>query len=273
VQADSLACQWVISVDAIGRMGNTMFQFAFAHAAARRLGTSFVLGPAPLWEDFALGPWGRRSVRATRKLALRMHYGKNGPRQITVGNDEDPATVLTALRDGVAYNGFFQSEQYFADYADEVRALLTVRPERRATFAARYGDLGSYTCVHVRRGDYLDNGWALPAEYFRAAFASLSGGEDRPVLVVSDDRQRARRELGDLPGVRIEDNDAITDMLLLAHADRLVLSNSSFSWWGAWLNTRPDARVVAPQHWVGFREGAERPLGVLPERWERMPVG
>lgn len=263
----------VISVDAVGRMGNTMFQLAFAHATARRLDTSFVLGPAPLWEDFELGAWGRRRVRLGRKLRMRVRYGATGPERFVVDNGEEPADVLGRLRDGVAYNGFFQSEQYFAGYEDEVRALFAVRPERRARFEERYGDLGRYACVHVRRGDYLDNGWALPAGWFRAAIAALGDLEGRPLLIVSDDRERAARELGDLPGVRFEGNDAITDLLLLAHADRLVLSNSSFSWWGAWLNERPNLRVVAPEHWTGFREGTEQPRGVVPDRWERLAVG
>lgn len=249
-------------------MGNTMFQLAFAHAAARRLETTFVLGPAPLWEQFDLGPWGRLPVRLRRKLALRL---RRLDREV-VGNDEEPAAVLDRLRDGVAYNGFFQSAQYFAGYEDEVRALFVVRDRHRRVFAERYGGLGPYACMHVRRGDYLENGWALPAAYFRDALAALGDLEGRPVFVVSDDAERAQRELGDVPGVRLEANDAMTDLQLLMGADRLVLSNSSFSWWGAWLNGQPSARVVAPRHWVGSRDGAESPRGVIPPTWETVPV-
>lgn len=258
----------MISVDAVGRLGNTMFQLAFAHAAARRLETTFVLGPAPLWEHFELGAWGRRSVRLRRKLEARLRSFD----RVVVDNAEEPGEVLSRLRDGAAYNGFFQSADYFAGYEEEVRALFAVRETQRRAFGERYGDLGRYACIHVRRGDYLDNGWALPDGYFRTALEALGDLEGRPVLVVSDDTPRAAAELADVPGLRFEANDQITDLQLLAQADRLVLSNSSFSWWGAWLNDRDDLRVVAPRHWVGFREGSELPRRVIPAEWDQVGV-
>jgi hypothetical protein len=56
------------------------------------------------------------------------------------------------------------------------------------------------------------------------------------------------------------------------HADTVVLSNSSFSWWGAWLNRRPGARILAPEHWVGFETGIESPRDVICAGWERVVV-
>jgi len=130
----------MISVDTRGRMGNQMFQHAFAHAASRRLGTTFVLGPGELWEGFELGAWGRRHVRLRRKLEFRLRYGADPADKLEVEESEDPATVLAALRDGVAYGGYFQSERYFAGYEDEVRELYRVRRGHEEAFAAKYGD-------------------------------------------------------------------------------------------------------------------------------------
>ena len=251
----------MISVDARGRMGNQMFQLAFAHAAARRLGTSYVFGDAPLWESFELGEWGRRSARLARKARFGARYGSAGPEQVFVENDRDPREVLGSLRDHAAYGGFFQSERYFTSCEDDVRKLFAVRAEHQRAFAERYRDLGPYTCVHVRRADYLEiDGWPLPTSYFSDALVAADAwAGDRPVLVVSDGLDAARAELGHLPGLRFEANSAMVDLLLLMHADKVILSNSSFSWWGAWLNRRPGHRVLAPEHWVGFKAGIESP--------------
>lgn len=264
----------MISVDARGRMGNQMFQLAFAHAAARRLGTTYIFGDAPLWENFDLGRWGRRRTRLLRKARFRLRYGSTGPAQVFVDVDDDPGEALAQLRDHAAYGGYFQSERYFEPYQAEVRALFAVRPEHERAFAARYGDLADYVCVHVRRADYLEiEGWALPASYFADALTQLDAWTgDRPILVVSDDIDAARGELGYLPGLRFEANPPMIDLLLLMHADAVVVSNSSFSWWGAWLNRRPGVRVLAPEHWVGFERAIESPRDVICAGWERVTV-
>jgi hypothetical protein len=255
-------------------MGNQMFQLAFAHAAARRLETSFVLGPGALWNGFDLGPWSRRSVRLARKLAFRARYGADPADKVEVDNDEDPSAVLTSLRDGVAYGGFFQSERYFAGYEDDVRELFAVRPAHERAFAAKYGSLGPYVCVHLRRGDYREwmGGRALPAGYFLDALATVPDLDDLSVVVISDELDAARVELADVRGARFEANDAMLDFQLLLNASVVVASNSSFSWWGAWLNRVPGARVIVPEHWVGFSEGREFPRDVIASGWERIAV-
>ena len=263
----------VISVDARGRMGNAMFQLAFAHAASRRLGTSFVFGDAHLEEDFALGAWGRPQTRLARKLAFRARYGREGPKRVFVRDEEDPAEVLASLRDGVAYGGFFQSERYFAGFEDAIRRLFIVRREHREAFVRRYGDLGRYLCMHVRRADYLQTGgWALPTSWFHDALATVGDRAGRQLIVISDDLPAVREELRDLEGARFEANPPLVDLQLLINADVVIASNSSFSWWGAWLNEHAGARVLAPEHWVGFSRGVESPRDVIPPRWEQVPV-
>jgi hypothetical protein len=255
-------------------MGNQMFQFAFAHAASRRLDASFILGPGALWEGFELGPWARRSVRVRRKLEFRLRYGKDPSVKVEVDEEEDPARVLADLRDGAAYGGYFQSERYFAGYEDEVRALFRVRREHEEAFAAKYGDLGSFTCVHMRRGDFFEwgeGGRALPTSYFLDALETAAAAGQQ-VIVISDDLDLAAAEMAGVEGARFESNPAMVDLLLLMNASVVITSNSSFSWWGAWLNRRPDARVIAPRHWVGFPERSDRPRDVIPARWETIEV-
>ncbi len=265
----------MISVDARGRMGNQMFQLAFAHVAARRLGTSFILGPAELWEGFELGAWGRRPVRLARKLRFRLRYGAAPGNKVEVPDDADPAQVLAELRDGAAYGGYFQSERYLAGYEDEIRSLFQVRAEHEAAFAEKYGDSGPYVCVHMRRGDYFEwgpGGRALPTSYFVDAIAAVGDLSGYEVIVISDDLDHAAVEMAGVEGVRFESNPAMVDFLLLMNADVVIASNSSFSWWGAWLNRNPAASVIAPRHWVGFPEGRERPRYVIAEGWRTIPV-
>jgi hypothetical protein len=265
----------VISVDTRGRMGNQMFQLAFAHAASRRLGTSFVLGPGVLWDGFALGAWGRRHVRLRRKLEFRVRYGADPADKVEVDENEDPAAVVERLRDGVAYGGYFQSEQYFAGYEHEVRELFRVHQRHRDAYDAKYSGLRPFVCVHMRRGDYFEwgpGGRALPTSYFLDALASVEDVESHEVIVISDDLEHAAAELASVPGVRFESNPAMVDLLLLMNASVVVTSNSSFSWWGAWLNANPGVRVLVPEHWAGFPEHRDRPAGIIASGWKTIPV-
>ena len=261
-----------------------MFQLAFAHAAARRLGTFYVygrpplkgdvLGP-PLWRLFDIGPWGSPSVRLSRYVRFLGRYGPNAP-IISVGQDDEPAVVMASVQEGAVYTGFYQSEQWFTRYEEAVRRMFTPLPAHQAEFEKRYsGRERPYICMHVRRGDYLETDvWALralPTSWFIDALATVPGREAYDLVVVSDDPAGVREELCDAGEMRCESNPPMVDLQLLMHADVVITSNSSFSWWGAWLNRR-DARIIAPQHWLGFAAGVEEPRGVIPARWQQVAV-
>ena len=191
----------MISIVLRGRMGNQMFQLAFAYAASRRLGTTFTLRTPPdpvLVDSFEPGelwpPWARGG-----KLAFAARHPH--ARLVSVDNRrDDPESVLAALRDGVRFSGFFQSAAYFVGYEDEVRRMFTLRESVRAEFDRRFGGLGPYLAVHVRRRDYLETPWALPASFYRRALEAAGGASELPVVVVSDDAAFATGHVFTLDG-------------------------------------------------------------------------
>ncbi len=255
-----------------GRMGNQMFQAAFAHAASVRLDTHFAfLGPCELPEHFERPPLRRPAARLAARAALYARHGR-APR-LFIDNTSHPSEVLATLRNGIRYSGFFQSALYFAGCEREVRDMFEVRADHVAEFAATYGDLGRYACVHVRRGDYLDAGWCLPPSYLDAAMVAAPECAELPMIVVSDDISGARDSWDWPAGTRFVTNAPAVDLLLLAHASVVIGSNSSFSWWGGWLNQVPGAQIVAPACWLGLDSGVEEPPGVIPPGWVTVPVG
>jgi hypothetical protein len=258
-----------------------MFQLAFAHATAARLGTTYVygrppfketeLGP-PLWKLFDIGPWASPFTRARRYAEFLARYGHRA-RIVEIEQDAEPEEAIAGLREGIVYTGFYQSERWFSGHEEAVRRMFTPLPEHEAEFRRRYPDLERpYVCIHVRRTDYLETGvWALPTSWFLDALAALPGIEGHRIVVVSDDPEGVRSEFaGHFDGV-FDANSQMVDLLLLMEADAVITSNSSFSWWGAWLNRR-QAPVVAPRHWLGFAAGREEPRGAVPDRWISVPV-
>lgn len=261
----------MIAVQTRGRFGNQMFQFAFAHAAARQLGTNFVLGPSELPEAFSLGPYGNRFVRAWRFWPHGRKLLYRTP-NVHVEDEALPEDVRPRLRDETLYTGFFQSERWFSGYEDEVRELFTFRPRVLEELERVAGDLGRYACVHVRLGDYETflGGRVLPAAYYDRCLAALPPVDE--IVLVSDDPAGAREAVPALREARTLGASHVIDLALLAHASAVVTSASAFSWWGAWLNQTPDVLVMAPRHWLGWPDDREFPTGAVPDCWTQVAV-
>jgi Glycosyl transferase family 11 len=250
----------MIAVDKRGQLGNQMFQYAFAAAAARRLSTTFRYDVSDLAPHFTLlQPSGRGLVFRRR--------------EIITDDRDDPDDVFATLTDRTRYGGYFYGYGYVRHAADAGRAF-TVHPEIGSRFHRRYGGLvaGGYICCHARLTDfftYRDNVTLAPG-YYRRALDVID--TDRPVVFVSDDIAMVAATLDGLPGARFEETDAVTALLLLSHASAVVSSNSSLSWWGSWLNDRPGLHVIAPRWWLGVNEGAEFPVRAIPPSWHQIPA-
>lgn len=255
-----------------------MFQFAFGLAAARRLGTTFAFQDDQLRSRFELGPWARPSRRLGRAVRYRVARQLAPFPVVKVDTDlePEPAEVLDRLRDHTEYSGFFQSAEFFRDAESEVRAAL--QPLRRFVdeLHGRHAEIlrRPYTCCHIRRTDYLDwdGGIALPGSWYRKALRTADPPPGTPIVFIGDDVNWAQVEFADLADARFEHGTDVVDLLLLMHASTVLVSNSSFAWWGAWLNERPGTRILAPRHWMGFRRGAEWPPAVLPPDWTQIEV-
>jgi hypothetical protein len=255
----------VIAVDARGRLGNQLFQYAFGLTAAQILGTSFVFDARALDPYFVLG-------RHRRPHRLRDPLLIPDRREIVADDRDDPTGVLRTLRNRTRYGGHFYSYLYFAPAAQDVRRVFRAHDALEERFLDRYGALvaGGYACLHVRLTDFRTyrGGITLPVGYYERALASI--GAHLPVVFVSDDIATVSRHFAGTRHASFEQNDEAVDLQLLRHATVVVTSNSSFAWWGAWLNERAE-RVLAPAGWLEPESAVDFPRSTLPPGWERVP--
>ena len=145
--------------------------------------------------------------------------------------------------------GYFQSSLYFNDYKDELRILL--QPP-----LIRSNDLSEWIGVHVRRGDYLaaaDYHITTDAEYFKKARLEITRHiGKRAVCWITDDPEWVYKNTYEDADC-VMSSDHIEDFRQLAQFKYLILSNSSFSWWAAWLNpnNHVDRIICCPDKWFG----------------------
>lgn len=188
--------------------------------------------------------------------------------------------VLT-LRDNFYLDGYWQSEKYFIDIAPIIREEFKIKnPQSKANFK-----FGQSICskesvsIHVRRGDYVSNsltnsihGTCDPSYYERSIEKIASFRKNLHYFVFSDEPAWARAYLK-LPchTTFIEHNSsdkAYEDLRLLSMCKHHIIANSSFSWWGAWLNPNPDKIVIAPLRW--FKNRNYQASDLLPESWIKL---
>ena len=154
------------------------------------------------------------------------------------------------------YEGYWQSYKYYNGLEEKIRRCFTFKTEllsdRTRELARRINDINSIS-VHVRRGDYLNqNGmnFVMPIAYYKNAIHYINSHVDNPQYVIfSDDIEWTIKELALNDAIFVDWNkgkDSWQDMYLTSQCKHNIIANSSFSWWGAWLNKNTDKIVYAP---------------------------
>lgn len=173
-------------------------------------------------------------------------------------------------RDPVYLTGFFQSEKYFADVKEEVRRRLIFSERVKEELLESYREIltriedGPSVSVHVRRGDYLHashNGMyegICTLDYYRKAMAKIREKEPEAMFFLfSNDMEWTKEHLAGPDCVPVEggsEEKGYLDLYLMSRCRHNIIANSSFSWWGAWLNDNPEKQVIAPARWINGRE-------------------
>lgn len=287
-----------------GGLGNQLFQYAVGRTLADRLNTDLYLdlvffdlpSGAHTSRPFELDRFHARYRRATAEqlrpyIALRdqawtRRTARLFPFLFSKQRIHEKQLFqydqrLFQLRKDTYLDGYWQNDRYFADHADTIRHDLRFREapgERNETMLRSMAELVPVS-LHVRRGDYVTNMHAsalhgtCDAGYFERAIHRVLQHEPKAVFhVFSDDTAWAKANLpAGTPLLFVEHNTGVADhldLLLMAACQHHIIANSSFSWWGAWLNPRPDKLVIAPKHW--FRDPAVVTTGLIPSSWERL---
>lgn len=180
-------------------------------------------------------------------------------------------------------DGMFQSERFFAPVADLLRLHFTFRypPRLDVERVAEAIRSGPSAAIHFRRGDYARNPsfaseiGVLNLDYYHRAVALIRARSPKArIFVFSDEIDAVAREFtpaGPHEFVRcVRPWHAFDKIRLMSLCEHLVIANSTFSWWAAWLNPSPDKLVLAPDPW--FANTTKDCRDVLPARWTRLSV-
>jgi hypothetical protein len=256
----------------MGRLGNQMFQFASTLGIANRLNTiaRFPIENCLNYQES--GPFDPSIGRCMPvKCDLTDCFGISPEyfipqRHINQGNyynenefGYNPGVEI--ISGDCSLNGYFQTEKYFNEsrdlilsqfafkspYKDSAESYIqTIRNEHKDAVIAS---------IHVRRGDYVmfpDHHPPCSFNYYNNAIEELRIlNENIKYVIFSDDVEWCKTEFIGPDYIINNLGNPYTEMCAMSLCDHNIIANSSFSWWGAWLNVNPDKIVIAPSRWFG----------------------
>lgn len=256
-----------------GRFGNYLFQIAAGASLAKQYNTGFKVVVAPDTEAISTvstEPM-REYVASFKDNIFRdIDFVEEIPADVPLYSWRDfPYKPIPYEEKDLMIDGYFQSYKYL-DYS-LVRELYSMPHEIEESLRQKYGEVLSqpFTCIHVRRGDYcnLPHRFSICSiHYFKRAIREV--GEKTLFLVISDDLKWCKKHFKGTNFVFADKgNSMLEDFYLQSLATHNIISNSSFSWWGAWLNPHPEKRVFYPSPWFGPHNSHYDISDLCPDSW------
>lgn len=175
------------------------------------------------------------------------------------------------------YEGYWQNYRYFAEYQDIIQKefsfnIPALNDDNQRLVNIINNDSSIWVSVHVRRGDYVNHkilGGICDINYYKSAIEYIKRKSDKPLcfLILSNDADWCRENLGPLilghTCEYVDWNNGINsylDMYLMTLCRVNIIANSSFSWWGAYLNKNKNKITIAPRKWENTPAAFKRQL-------------
>lgn len=293
----------MIVVKLIGGLGNQMFQYALARNLAEQHSTILKLDLTEfekyklrryslhcfhIWEHLATETeiedilYSQNIfIKLMRKTITKFKLKNHTNNSYVIEKQFNFDSQILESSNNVLLNGYWQSEKYFVDIKDILQREFIVKYQQdpqSAKFADRIQSTEAVS-LHVRRTDYVQNALTnqihgiCDQDYYDRAVRYISDRVSNPHFFVFSDEPKwakANLKLG-FPTTVVDCNDEsrnYEDLRLMSMCKHNIVANSSFSWWGAWLNSNPNKIVIAPQKW--FNDVTRNTQDVIPDRWIKM---
>ncbi len=185
--------------------------------------------------------------------------------------------IFNLISNNSLLEGYWQSEIYFTKHQNIIRELLKFKKSNENSDLQIEITKSNSVSVHIRRGDYANNKvinnvhGLCTIEYYIQAIEIISSKVNNPnFYIFSDDMEWSKKHFNFLNQkfkiTYIVQNfkNPSEDMRLMSNCKHNIIANSSFSWWGAWLNDNPDKIVISPSEWT--KNNSSNPL-LIPNTW------
>ena len=286
----------MIIVQIAGGLGNQMFQYATGRALAEKRKTELKIDCWVMFNFYKLWPYELDKLKLKENFAEKnevpyfnvpskniifrtlkyvMRKNKITLKKYYFEEEFKFDPKLLEQPDGTYLHGAFQTEKYFKD----IRHILLREFEfkkkldkKNEAIAKQMSECNSVS-VHFRKGDYVSNKKNLSIfencsiNYYKKSVEFIAKKVKEPIFYVfSDDIDWVKKNFEikhKTVFVHNPGKDSYKDMILMSTCKHNIIANSSFGWWGAWLNKNPEKIVIAPKKWFVKTKAPD----IIPEDW------
>jgi len=227
-----------------GGLGNQMFQISTAYSLAKDNGDDFAI-------NYGIPHIGLQKSQLYYKDNIFKKIKSTGVFPVVKYNEPSFSFKQIPYANNMCIHGYFQTERYFEKYKEDINSMFEF-PEsvkdKVDAFLENYKNVYKVG-IHYRRGDYVKYKniyTCLGKEYYDEAKKLINKGKI-VYLNCSDDFNSVEFNI---EGEIVKMDSELEDMYLLSQCDSIIMSNSSFAWWGAWLGKNKDV-IVMPEKWFG----------------------
>ena len=237
-----------------GGLGNQLFQIASIYSLARTQSANFYATYMNNKNPHSNNDYSKSIFRKIK------YYDKYYEKQYII--IQEPSQLFTCkitfpiFYQNILMSGHFQNEKYFSNYRDEIITMFAIEPDRYLYLSNKYKYLNNGFFIHFRRGDYVNNPhYDILDNYYEKAFEKM---KDKKCFyyILSDDIEYCK-QLTSLNNFLcnkeynyIEDENEINSLYIMSLCvNGGIAANSTFSWWGGYLNQNPKKIVMYPKKW------------------------
>jgi hypothetical protein len=285
-----------------GGIGNQLFQFAMGLSMAKRKNIELLFDVNSFrWDnlrEFELQKLGIDYNIASDELIFKI---KNTPSNFISKikkrlNIEIPYYQQSYIKEqdfeydlnfqkfnsnNVYFEGYWQSENYFRDIRGSILKSITFDNLSNECLEFKNNISKSLNSVslHIRRGDYAQNPETneyhglMGINYYKSSIEILNSKLNNPTFFVfSDDKSYAKSLFDGKENFIVIDSkfEDYEELFLMSKCEHQIIANSSFSWWGAWLNQNKNKNVIAPKNWFKNQEMQSKTKDLIPKEWMRI---
>ena len=285
-----------------GGLGNQLFQYAFGRAVSDRLNSDLVLEKKTGYENdifnrrFKLDKLFDNITyvednelssflidtnilsRIIRKLLLKIGANRTKyyrERQKFVFDEK-----IMSLPAGILYEGYWQNVQYFDSIKYGLIQSMILRDEKLLQMLTYVGIDDNAVALHLRYPHAYIDGIkhkgtddfyiTISEEYYAACIKDMLCKVPKAKFVVfSDNSEWAEKFIKsykeDMNYVLVKNNDEIMDFKLMCSCKHFIISNSTYSWWAAYIGESDTSEIMAPLNW--FKHVPLHAYGLFPNNW------
>lgn len=276
-------------VKILGGLGNQMFQYALYLSLKRVFPNEEIKVDLSCFNGYSKhnayelsNVFGINPPIASNSELMRIAYPYLSYRGWQIGNRILPKrkTMCIEKRNGefdgsvlqhngsMYYDGYWQDERYFSSIREEITEVFQpLFVDDRNKEACQFLSERNSVAIHIRRGDYINNpvykDICTPEYYINALKKLEKLTEIDTTCIISNDIEWCKGNLNAmLAGRHVvyadwnKGENSYLDISLMSHCSHNIIANSSFSWWGAWLNNNPNKIVIAPKKWNNIKDSA-----------------